>query len=154
MNIKHCLIPGKGVGGLVFGMLEDQVEALLGEADFKDIIDDGDSGKTRVLYYFDQGLTLYFDEEDAFRFGCFEVESMAFDLFGENIARLPKKKLKNFLQKNNIHEIFEEKDEEQDFFDIDALSATFYFEFDTLISVQMGFFTDEKDQPIWPAEES
>ncbi|TYT74167.1 hypothetical protein [Desulfobotulus mexicanus] len=154
MNIKHCLIPGKGVNGLVFGMSEPQVEALFGEADFKDILNDAGTGKTRVLYYFDQGLTLYFDEEDAWRFGCFEVDSMQFDLFDQNIARLSKTQLKNFLQKNNINEIIEEKDEEQDCLEVDDLSASFYFEFDTLISVQMGFYTDEMDQPIWPAEES
>jgi len=35
----------------------------------------------------------------------------------------------------------------------EVLSATFYFEFDTLISVQLGVNTDEEENPLWPVKD-
>jgi hypothetical protein len=153
MNTSVNLLPGKGMDDLFFGMDETHIEKKLGSPDFKEVFEDKEFGKTRVLYYFDQGLTFYFDEEDDFRLGCLEVDAMAFSLWGENIARISKKKLKKFLSEKGITEIEEEKDEHQDALVAEVLSATFYFEFDTLISVQLGVNTDEEENPLWPVKD-
>lgn len=150
MNILQNLEPGRGFGNLVFGMNETMVMEKMGIPDFQEVFEDAAFGSTKVFYYFDQGVSLYFDEEDEFRLGCLEVDSMEFFLWNQKIARISKKKLKQILGEKGILDIEEESDEDQDAFIIDSLSASFYFEFDTLISVQLGVFTDDMERPVWP----
>lgn len=147
---KMEIFPGKGVGNFFFGMNLERCIHGFGEPDFKETLSEEFFGKVHVLCYFEKGLTLYFDEEDDFRLGCIEVDSYYFNLFGKNIARLSRKDLKRFLAENTIEDLHEENDEHQEALVSDSLSISFYFEFDSLISVQMGVFLDEKEKPLWP----
>lgn len=144
------ILPGKGAAGLFFGMDEDHVVQKYGKPDFIENISEDFFGKTHVFFYFDKGLTFYFDEEDSYRLGCIEVDSYDFFLFGENIARISKNHLEKILLNNNITDLYEENDEHQEALVSDSLFISFYFEFDTLISVQIGVPTDEEDKPLWP----
>lgn len=147
---KEEIFPGKGIGNAIFGMEEESIVKSFGEPDFMESYSEESFGSTHVLYYFEKGLTLYFDEEDAYRLGCIEVDSYDFYLFGKNIARLSKKDFKKFLSENKIFDLVEEDDEHQEALFSDSLSIAFYFEYDSLISLQLGVFTDEKERPIWP----
>lgn len=152
MNTPLCLLPGKGIHDLFFGMDEKNIEKKLGSPDFKENFEDLGYGKTKVFYYFEKGLTLYFDKEDDFRLGCLEVDGMVFYLWDSEISRISKEKLKEILLGKGISDLVEEKDEHQDALVTESLSATFYFEFNTLISVQMGVYTDGDEMPLWPVE--
>ena len=150
MRIVQNLVPGTGFGNLLFGMDEPAVTEKMGAPDFQEVFEEGALGSTRVLYYFDRGLALYFDEEDGFRLGCLEVDSMEFFMWDRNIARISKKELLEILKEKGITDIDEENDEHQDALSVESLSANFYFEFDTLISVQLGVFSDDMDRALWP----
>lgn len=149
---KMEIIPGKSVGNILFGMDEESVVKLLGEPDFMEVFSEDSSEMTRVFSYFDKGLTLYFDEEDVFLLGCMEIDSYDFYLFGQNIARLSQNDFKKFLSENDVHDLYEENDEHQEALVSDSLSASFYFEFDALISVQIGVFVDDEEKPLWPED--
>ncbi|MCW7754970.1 hypothetical protein OOT00_13340 [Desulfobotulus sp. H1] len=150
MSIHTCVNPGRGVDSIPFGSDEKFVVASLGLADFTDLIKEKTLGSTKVLYYFDRGITFYFDEEDGYRLGCIEVEGFSIFMFDQNVARISKEELKNVLRKNGIEDWYEDNDEEQEALTSDSLAATFYFEFNTLISVQIGVCTDQEENPIWP----
>lgn len=152
MTTQSNLLPGVGVDTLVFGMAEGQLEALLGAPSLVEEFDEPETGHSRVHHYFEKGLVLYFDAEDDFRLGCLEMDALAFSLWGKPVARISKEDLKGYLAEKGTWEIVEAIDDHQDALEVDALSATFYFEHGVLISIQLGVLVDGGDQPLWPGE--
>ena len=152
MSEKRNLRPGFGVDGLVFGMDVTTVHETAGQPDLEEAFDDEEVGHILVHHYFEKGIVCYFDAEDDFRLGCIEVDHLEMMIEGTEVSRISKDGLRDVLGAMDAGDIEADEDDHQDALVAEDWAASFYFEFNELISVQLGVLTDSTDMPLWPEE--
>ena len=96
MEIK----PGIGISTLLFGMSMAEVEMELGKPEEIVKLDDIKEFQSTVWHYWDNGFSLFFDEQDNKRFCCVEIDNSDTSIWGKNIFTL---------NENQIIELFKTK---------------------------------------------
>jgi hypothetical protein len=142
----------EGLNELKFGLTMAEVKKILGNPDDTEILDDSEE-ITELWYYFDDGITVFFEEYDEMRCVCLETDNSEAFLLGEKIADLKEKDIIDLFCKNGFND-FEKEDEDwgEKRISFNDAVADIYFENDELISINWGvdYDEDEDDKPLWP----
>lgn len=149
------IIPGNGLGSILFGMTVSEVEEILGRAVSASVFDGGGEWTLTIHY---PGLDMFFDQSDGFRLGVIELDQeYPCRLFGEPLFPRSRAGVFELLRRNlpgsEIGAIEERRNDELEEVAIDlrALWITFYFNLeDELQEVNWSTFVDANDETVWP----
>ncbi len=157
------IVPGRGLGELLFGATFSDTRLILGDPDDvgKSEFEDEDTGEvttSEMWTYGEMGIKLHFDEMDNFRLGMFSVEDDMFTLMGEKLIGCEKSKVMDFLKGLNFGEFEDERvvfDEDLDAPVSDIVSfmdkeIEFWFADGTLTEIQWSPLWADDETPIWP----
>ena len=135
LEIKPCI----GLSNVPFGASMSEVELILGQAEEIELLDDLEDCNSTVWHYWEQGFSLFFDENNRQIFGCVEIDNKEAILWGKKIFEMSEKEIielfknKNFPQyETEVHEWGEKR------LSFDAANIDFYFEKNKLISINYG----------------
>ena len=139
-----------GLNELRFGLTMDEVKKIMGDPDDTETLDDSEE-KTEVWYYWEDGITVFFEMQGIFKCVCLETDNPDSVLLGHKISELKETDIKDLFVKNNYVE-FETEDEEwgEKRISIDDAVVDIYFDKGAIMSVNWGVDYDEEEEPIWP----
>ena len=100
----------KGLGQLQFGMTQTEVVALAGTPSQKETTENAANEATTIFQYEDEGLTLFFEGEEA-RLSCIEISNIDSTLFSEEVFDLTEKELINLMVAHGYNEHSIEKED-------------------------------------------
>ena len=150
---------GEGLGGIKFGFTREEVEALMGEPEEKEVYDlnDDKDYKTESWHYDEYEIALsfvLFDEWRLVSVTCSFEDSL---LFGKEVVGMKKKQLLKLLEQNNVKDIQYENCSSDDVADLllafsMSLGMNFWLEEGLVTDVEFGIKYDEQEEPIWPVK--
>ena len=82
--------PKTGFGEICFGDLSEKVISILGQPEDMENIEDVDGFPTVVLYYYELGITVFFEGKTKSVAACFETENSDATMFGKTIFQMTK----------------------------------------------------------------
>ena len=140
----------EGLNELKFGISMDDVKKLLGTPDDTEIIEEDDEN-TEVWYYWEDGLTVFFEESEDKRCVCLETDNPDAVLLGKKISKIKEKEIEEMFKKENFID-FEEENENwgEKRISVNDAVLDIYFEKGDLVSVNWGVDYNEEGEVIWP----
>jgi hypothetical protein len=141
------IIPLKGLGQIQFGDTSESVIGLIGQPEDVENIEDVDEFNTVILYYWERGITVFFEGVEKSVVSCFETENAETTMFGKKIFTLSEKEIID-LMKSKGYDIAEEEREitgEKRISYDDALIDFFFMDGD-LVTVNWGVLVNEKGE--------
>ncbi len=142
-----------GFGELKFGAEQSAVEHYFGEPqEIEDLPGEADESDAEVWNYWDDGHTVFFDNDLKNKCTCFETDNDEALLYGKNVFDLSEKQIIELMKANGFKELDVEDEEwgERRVSFSDAV-IDFYFEDDQLVSVSWGVMIElETDETKWP----
>jgi hypothetical protein len=146
-NLTLDIVPKTGFGQIHFGDTSEKVTELLGQPEDIENIEDVDGFNTVVLYYWELGITVFFEGKLKSVVSCIETENPDSVMFGKNIFDMTEKDLIGLMNEKGyeVEEIeLETTGERRVSFD-DAMLDLF-FENGDLIAVNWGVLVNEKGE--------
>lgn len=136
MYEKLEIKPGIGLSSLLFGATMAQAELVFGKPEEIQLIDDIEEFKTTVWHYWEEGFTLFFDEQNKQLFHCVEIDNPETILWDKKLFELKEKQIIALFKANNIelYEI-EQHDWGEKRLSFDQAHIDFYFERNKLVSI-------------------
>ena len=141
------VLPGRGVGPLLFGMKQVDVEKILGVVPGIHTPDpDGDI----CLHYDELGIWLYLDSDDDLRLTIMELSARSFcHIGGHSLSGLSETDAKQAFSNGGV--IFDSC--EQDVDEVEWISSShgvsLYCKDSQVLGMSMNVCFDEDDEPIW-----
>ncbi|CAN5205143.1 hypothetical protein BH09BAC5_BH09BAC5_12160 [soil metagenome] len=130
----------KSFGLLPFGSTANQVLAIYGEPEEKEMLEGIDGSVSAVWHYWAKGFTLFFDGPKNDLFCCAEIDnSLQLKIWDISVFSLNEPQLKELFKQNGFKELdeeFHEWGEKRITFE-DAM-ADFYFENGIMVSVNFS----------------
>jgi hypothetical protein len=139
-----------GLNELKFGLTMDEVRKMLGNPDDTETLDDPEE-KTEIWYYWEDGITVFFEMHGIMRCVCLETDNPDSVLLGKKISELKENDIVDLFKKNKYIE-YEIEDEEwgERRISFDDAVVDIYFDKGEIVSVNWGVDYDEEEEPIWP----
>jgi hypothetical protein len=141
------IAPKQGFGEIRFGDSSEKVIKLLGQPEDVENIEDVDGFNTVVLYYYEQGITVFFEGREKSVVACIETENPDSVMFGKTIFDMTEEDIKD-LMKVKGYEVaemeLETSGERRVSYD-DAMIDFFFLDGD-LIVVNWGVLVNEKGE--------
>jgi hypothetical protein len=152
----YIIQPGKGIGGLFFGMSKEETEQILGKPDEVErySLDEFDNDDTEAWHYGDGDISLSFDQEYEWKLSSIAVSSDEYLLDGEKIIGLSIDDFEDLCEQKGWGELEEdaeiaEEDEGVAMLHLEQKGLSFWFEDDILSEVQLSPIFDG-ETVIWP----
>jgi hypothetical protein len=141
------IAPKIGFGEILFGDTSEKVITLLGQPEDVENIEDVDGFNTVVLYYYEQGITIFFEGKEKSVVACIEIENPDAVMFGKTIFDMTEQDI-IALMKEKGYEVaemeLETTGERRVSYD-DAMIDFFFLEGD-LVVVNWGVLVNEKGE--------
>jgi hypothetical protein len=135
LEIKPCI----GLSSLTFGADMADIEKILGKPEEIELLDDIDDCQSTVWHYWEQGFSIFFDENNRQLFGCVEIDNEEALLWGKKVFEMKEQEIiglfksKNYSQyETEVHEWGEKR------LSFDEANIDFYFEKNRLSSINYG----------------
>lgn len=147
-----CL--SRGVGDLFFGMKKTEIVDALGDEYSEETYEFGDV----ELEYTQLGLCFTLWEDSEFRLGMIASERTTAVLFGEQLVGRNKKDVKGFIEEKLHCRISEEDGCEhedgsiQEWIEVEESNVSFWFQDDSLYSIDWTCAWIDSDTPKWPSK--
>lgn len=136
MHIPFHINPCIGLSALKFGASTTDAEKLFGKALEVQVIDDTEEFKTTVWHYWDNGFSLFFDEQNNQLFNCVEINNIVSRLWGQTIFDFKENHIiELFKSKGILHFETEQHDWGEKRLSFDKANIDFYFDKNKLISI-------------------
>jgi len=141
------VVPKIGFGEIHFGDTSEKVITFLGQPEDVENIEDDEGLNTVVLYYYEQGITIFFEGKGKSVVACIEIENPDAVMFGETIFDMTEEDIIALMKKKGYEvaemeiEISGEKRVSYD----DAMIDFFFNEGD-LVFVNWGVLVNEKGE--------
>jgi hypothetical protein len=131
--------PGKGLSNLLFGATMKEAQKLFGKPDDTELLDEIEHCCAVVWHYWEDGIALFFDENDQQRFNSVEIDNKETILWGHPIFTYTEKKIIEVFKCNGIL-LYETELQEwgEKRLSFDNENIDFYFEKNKLTSVNYG----------------
>ena len=141
------ILPKAGFGQIHFGDVSEKVIALLGPPEDIENIEDVDGFNTVVLYYWEQGITVFFEGKEKSVVSCIETENPDSVMFGKTIFDMTEKDIIALMKEKGyeVEEVETETTGERRVSYDDAMIDFFFSEGD-LIAVNWGVLVNEKGE--------
>lgn len=115
------------------------IEKILGKPEEIELLDDIDDCQSTVWHYWEQGFSIFFDENNRQLFGCVEIDNEEALLWGKKVFEMKEQEIiglfksKNYSQyETEVHEWGEKR------LSFDEANIDFYFEKNRLSSINYG----------------
>lgn len=135
--------PGIGINDLTFGTSIKDAEAIFGEPEDMDVLDELELNKSTVYHYWENGFSLFFDEQRERSFCCVEIDNKNAVLWEKQIFSLTEKQVVTLFKskgydeyENEMHEWGEKR------LSFEKANMDFYFEKNKLVSINYGGFME------------
>ncbi|HNW99540.1 MAG TPA: hypothetical protein PKK00_14130 [Bacteroidales bacterium] len=140
----------EGLNELKFGLGMDEVRKLLGNPDEIENVKEIE-GNTEVWYYIEDGLTVFFGEEEGWRCICLETDNENAVVLGKKISELKESQIEKLFSSNGYND-FEAETETwgEKRIGISDAVIDFYFDGEDIVAVNWGMDYDDEGEPIWP----
>ena len=148
--------PGVGVGEVKFGMLKEQVQAILGKPSETELEKDFDTADAVETWdYEPYGIAFSFDEEEDWKLETITINSSFYELNNVGFVGKSIEEVQNLIEVMQLGEMeFEDYSTPEmpnyEMIDVDASNLFFWFNNEVCVEVQMGVQWSDDDQPIWP----
>ena len=141
----------EGLNELKFGLTMDAVKKMLGNPDETEKVSE-DEGNTEIWYYDEDGITVFFGEEEGWRCICVETDNEEAEIFGKKIIDIKGAQIEELFSENGYND-FETEVEAwgEKRMSINDAVIDFYLEDDEIVAVNWGVDYNEEDEPIWPS---
>jgi hypothetical protein len=146
-TLKLEIIPKTGFGQIHFGDLSEKVITILGEPEDIENIEDVDGFNTVVLYYWELGITIFFEGREKSVVSCIETENPDSVMFGKTIFDMTEKDIIALMKEKGyeVEEVENETTGERRVSYDDAM-IDFFFEEGDLIAVNWGVLVNDKGE--------
>ena len=146
-TLQLDIVPKKGLGEIHFGDTSENVIRHLGQPEDLENIEDDDSFNTVVLYYWEAGVTVFFEGKGKSVVSCIEVENPQATLFGKSIFEMTEQDIISMMKEKGyeLAEVEHETSGERRVSYDDAMIDFFFSEGD-LIAVNWGVLVNEKGE--------
>jgi hypothetical protein len=141
------IVPKKGYGEILFGETSEKVITYIGQPEDVENIEDVDGFNTVVLYYWDLGVTVFFEGKEKSVVSCIETENPESVMFGKKIFDMSEKDIITLMESSGFElaEVEMETTGERRVSYDDAMIDFFFSEGD-LIAVNWGVLVNEKGE--------
>lgn len=146
-ELKLEIIPLKGYGELNFGDDSEHVITYLGAPEEVENLEDEDVFQTVILYYWEKGITVFFEGRDRSVVSCFESENTSSTMFGKEIFTMDEKSIIDLMNSKG-YEVAETEMETsgEKRVSYDDAMIDFFFMDDKLVAVNWGVLVNEKGE--------
>jgi len=148
MNVLTLeIVPKVGFGQIKFGDISEKVIEVLGQPEDIENIEDADGFNTVVLYYWEEGITVFFEGKEKSVVSCMETENPDSVLFGKTIFDMTEKDIIALMAEKGyeVEEIENETSGERRVSYDDAM-IDFFFADGDLVAVNWGVMVNEKGE--------
>ncbi len=132
--------PGVGINDLKFGKSIQDAVIFFGKPDDIQLLDEIEESKSTVYHYWENGFSLFFDEQKNQLFCCVEIDNKEAYLWGKQIFGLNEKQVLDLfkskgytLYESEFHEWGEKR------LSFEEINMDFYFEKNKLVSINYGY---------------
>lgn len=147
MKLTLDIVPKAGLGEIHFGDTSEKVIKLLGQPEDVENIEDSDGFNTVVLYYWESGLTVFFEGREKSVVSCLETENPDAVMFGKTIFATTQEDIIALMTEKGyeVAEIEMETTGERRVSYDDAMIDFFFLDGD-LVAVNWGVLVNEKGE--------
>ena len=141
------IAPKIGYGEIKFGETSDKVITVIGQPEDFENIEDIDGFNTVVLYYWDLGVTVFFEGKEKSVVSCIETENPESEMFGKKVFEMNEEDVISLMTSKGyeVAEIEMETTGERRVSYDDAMIDFFFSEGD-LVAVNWGVLINEKGE--------
>ena len=141
------IVPKKGFGEIQFGDTSEKVITFLGQPEDVENIEDVDGFNTVVLYYYEQGITIFFEGREKSVVACIETENPEAVMYGKTIFDMTEQDIIALMTEKGyeVAEMELETSGERRISYDDAMIDFFFLDGD-LIVVNWGVLVNEKGE--------
>jgi len=141
------IIPREGFGEIQFGDTSEKIIKLLGQPEDVEDIEDDDGFNTVVLYYFEIGITIFFEGKDKSVVACIEIENPDATMFGKKIFDMTEEDIIALMTEKGyeVAEIEKEISGEKRVSYDDAMIDFFFLDGDVVV-VNWGVLVNDKGE--------
>ncbi|MCU0371353.1 MAG: hypothetical protein MUC31_08055 [Bacteroidales bacterium] len=141
------IVPKVGFGEIQFGDTSEKVIKLLGQPEDVENIEDVDGFNTVVLYYYELGITIFFEGREKSVVACIEIENPEAVMFGKTIFDMTEEDIIALMKEKGfeVAEMELETTGERRVSYDDAMIDFFFLEGD-LVVVNWGVLVNEKGE--------
>ena len=146
-ELKLEISPKDGYGTIHFGDSSEKAIEFLGNPEEVENIQDDDDFNTVILYYFEKGITIFFEGKEKSVISCFETENPDSTLYGKKIFDMPEKDIVDLMTEKGfeVAEVEMEMSGEKRVGYDDAM-IDFYFMDGDLVAVNWGVLINDKGE--------
>lgn len=139
--------PVLGLSELRFGASMQDAEKSFGKAEESEFLDDIEDCQSTVWHYWEQGFSLFFDEQKDQIFCCVEIDNPEVILWGQKVFTLSEKQIIDLFKSKGMNDFETELHEwGEKRLSFDEANIDFYFEKNKLSSINYG--KSEMDMPL------
>lgn len=141
------IIPKEGLGEIKFGDTSEKVIKILGQPEDVENIEDTDGYNTVVLYYWEDGITVFFEGKEKSVVSCIETENPEVLMYGKTIFAMTQEDIISMMTEKGfeVAEIEMETTGERRVSYDDAMIDFFFIDGD-LVAVNWGVLVNEKGE--------
>jgi len=141
------IVPKKGFGEIQFGDTSEKVITFLGQPEDVENIEDVDGFNTVVLYYYEQGITIFFEGREKSVVACIETENPEAVMYGKTLFDMTEQDIIALMTEKGyeVAEMELETSGERRISYDDAMIDFFFLDGD-LIVVNWGVLVNEKGE--------
>lgn len=141
------IIPKKGFGEILFGDTSEKVITLLGQPEDVENIEDVDGFNTVVLFYYELGITIFFEGREKSVVACIETENPDSLMYGKTIFNMTEEDIIALMAGKGfeVAEIEMETTGERRISYDDAMIDFFFLDGD-LVFINWGVLVNEKGE--------
>ena len=141
------ITPKSGYGEIRFGETSENAMEYLGKPEEIENIQDDDDFNTVILYYFEKGITIFFEGKEKSVISCFETENPDSTLYGKKIFDMAEKDIVDLMTEKGfeVAEVDMEMSGEKRVGYDDAM-IDFYFMDCDLVAVNWGVLINDKGE--------
>ena len=146
-ELKLEIVPKIGFGQINFGDTSEKVIGLLGQPEDVENIEDVDEFNTVILYYWERGVTIFFEGFEKSVVSCFETENSDAMMYGQQIFSMKEKEIIDLMASKGFEVAEIEKDlSGEKVVSYDDAMIDFFFMDDDLVAVNWGVLVNEKGE--------
>lgn len=146
-DLAFEIVPRKGFGQIQFGDTSEKVISLLGQPEDVENIEDVDEFNTVILYYWELGITIFFEGSEKSVVSCIETENPDAVMFGKKVFSMSEKQIVDLMTENGFEVAETEKEisgEKRVSYD-DAMIDFFFVDGD-LVAVNWGVLVNNRGE--------
>jgi hypothetical protein len=145
--LKLDIVPMKGFGEILFGDTSEKVIKLFGQPEDVDNMEDVDGFNTVVLFYYELGITVFFEGREKSVVACIETENPDSMIYGKTVFNMTEEDIIALMATKGfeVAEIEMETTGERRVSYDDAMIDFFFLDGD-LVFVNWGVLVNEKGE--------